>query len=137
MSTCQGYNWATLVELLSTAFQSGPIGQELSGVDKHTGKPSPMPLGHYFLAIDVEALVDLNTFKENSGKLMRYIRNSRKDPRGPGRIWTAGEPEHEVSQNRKREGGTVVPPVLLQEMKDLRDKLPTLKGKYEKFNFEN
>lgn len=34
--------------------QSGPFGEGLAGVDRATGKPAPMPLGHVFVAIDVE-----------------------------------------------------------------------------------
>jgi hypothetical protein len=78
----KGYSWATVVELLSTAFQSGPFGPAISGVDQVTGKPAPMALGNYFLAIDVEALVDVNVFKQNAGNLLRFIRDSQKDPRG-------------------------------------------------------
>lgn len=78
----QGYSWATVVELLSTAFQSGPFGAAISGVDQVTGKPAPMALGNYFLAIDIEALVDINVFKQNAGNLLRFIRGSTKDPRG-------------------------------------------------------
>ena len=78
----QGYSWATVVELLSTAFQSGPFGSAISGVDPKTGKPAPMALGNYFLAIDIEALVDVEVFKKNAGNLLRFIRGSQKDPRG-------------------------------------------------------
>jgi LDH2 family malate/lactate/ureidoglycolate dehydrogenase len=78
----QGYSWATVVELLSTAFQSGPFGPAISGVDRATGKPAPMSLGNYFLAIDIEALCDLEAFKHNAGELLRFIRASQKDPRG-------------------------------------------------------
>ena len=70
------------MELLSTAFQSGPFGAAISGVDQVTGKPAPMALGNYFLAIDIEALVDINVFKQNAGNLLRFIRGSAKDPRG-------------------------------------------------------
>jgi hypothetical protein len=43
------------VELLCTAFQSGPIVvRDLSGIEKQSNPP--MPLGHFFLAIDIEAL---------------------------------------------------------------------------------
>lgn len=132
----KGYNWATVVELLSIAFQSGPIGSKLSGIDPETGKPAPMSLGHYFLAIDISSICDVDTFKKNAGELLRYIRASRKDPRGPGRIWTAGEPEWDFRQARMAAGGTVVPPVLLKEMQELRDTLPGLKDKYEQFTFE-
>ena len=41
----KGYSWATVVELLSTAFQSGPFGADIGGVDRKTGKKIPMPLG--------------------------------------------------------------------------------------------
>jgi len=132
----KGYGWATVVELLSTAFQSGPIGKDLCGIDRNTGKPAPMPLGHYFLAIDIETITDLETFKTNAGKLLKYLRNSEKDPKGPGRIWTAGEPEWDARVARSAAGGTVVPPILLKEMKELRDTLPGLADKYPKFDFE-
>ncbi len=69
----QGYPWATVVELLSTAFQSGPFGPAISGVDPETGKPAPMALGNYFLAIDIEALVDVDVFKKNAGKLVLFM----------------------------------------------------------------
>lgn len=91
----KGYGWATTVELLCTAFQSGPIGEDLSGIDRKTKQPKPMPLGHFFLAIDIEALCPLETFKENVGNLLRALRESKKSPAGPGRIWTAGEKECE------------------------------------------
>lgn len=154
----KGYGWATVVELLSTAFQSGPFGPGVCGVDRATGKPAPMPLGHYFLAIDVESIVDLNTFKENAGNLLGFLRNSQKDPRGPGKIWTgkmlfsfillslifiaffhilsAGEPEWESRLKRTAAGGVVVPPVLLSDMQTLRDSLPGMKDKYSVLCFE-
>lgn len=136
MGGYKGFGWATVVELLSTAFQSGPFGAAVSGVDPDTGKPMPMPLGHFFLAIDIEALVDIDTFKQNSSNLLDYIRESKKDPCGPGRIWTAGEPENDARVRRTALGGVVVPPALLKDMKDLRDTLPGMKEKYEKLIFE-
>jgi LDH2 family malate/lactate/ureidoglycolate dehydrogenase len=132
----KGYGWATTVELLSTAFQSGPFGEDLCGVDRGTGAKKPMPLGHFFLAINIEALCPLETFKENSGKLLRALRSSRKSPLGPGRIFTAGEPEHDERVKQYAQGGMNVPEVLQQNMKDLRDKFPSLKEKYPSLPFE-
>jgi LDH2 family malate/lactate/ureidoglycolate dehydrogenase len=132
----KGYGWATTVELLSTAFQSGPFGEDLCGVDRATGAKKPMPLGHFFLAINIEALCPLETFKENSGKLLRALRSSRKSPLGPGRIFTAGEPEHNERVKQYAQGGMNVPEVLQHNMKDLRDKFPALKEKYPSFPFE-
>jgi hypothetical protein len=116
-----------------------------------------MPLGHFFLAIDVEALVDLTSFEKTAGDLLRFLRNSQKDPRGPGRIWyvyvyssihhlftiyifvlcrTSGEGSHERRNARTANGGVLIPPALVKDMKDLRDYLPGLKEKYGKLIFE-
>eukprot|EP00604_Paraphysomonas_vestita_P001081 CAMPEP_0174818282 /NCGR_PEP_ID=MMETSP1107-20130205/942_1 /TAXON_ID=36770 /ORGANISM="Paraphysomonas vestita, Strain GFlagA" /LENGTH=249 /DNA_ID=CAMNT_0016029929 /DNA_START=624 /DNA_END=1373 /DNA_ORIENTATION=+ len=132
----KGYGWAAVVEMLSTAFQSGEFGPLLSGVDKETGKPRPMRLGHFFLAINVEAICDLDTFKHNAGNFLRFVRGSTKDPKGPGRIWTAGEPEWDARVHRTAAGGVMVPPALLKDMKDLREYLPGIKDKYPQFPFE-
>ena len=80
-----GYGWAAAVELLCTALQSGPFGEDICGIDRDTGKPKPMPLGHFFLAIDIEKLCPVETFKMNAGDLLRALRESKKDPTGPGR----------------------------------------------------
>jgi len=105
-------------------------------VDRATGAKKPMPLGHFFLAIDIEALCPVDTFSENSGKLLRALRASKKSPRGPGRIWTAGEPENDQRVKRYAQGGMNVPESLQENMKDLRDKIPALKEKYPTLPFE-
>ena len=130
------YGWATVVELLSIGFQSGLWGEKISGIDHKTGQPCPMPLGHYFLAIDVEALCPLENFKQNSGEFLRALRKSRKSPLGPGRIWTAGEKEWEARISRTIQGGMEVSPSLQAEMIQLRDSRVVLKQKYFKFPFE-
>lgn len=136
MGGYKGYGWALTVELLCTAFQSGPFGEAVCGVDRATGKPVPMPLGHYFLAIDVEKICPLETFKENASKLLSAVRASKKSPLGGGRIWTAGEPEKDAREERTAQGGLSVPYALQKNMKDLRDKLPDLQTKYAKLPFE-
>ena len=132
----KGYGWATVVELLSTAFQSGPFGEDVCGIDRTTGNPKPMPLGHFFLAIDIESLCPIDTFKENSGNLLRALRDSKKSPKGPGRIWTAGEMENDQRIARTAQGGMKVPKVLQKNMEILRDQRPGMKDKYEKLPFE-
>lgn len=108
MGGYKGYGWATTVELLCTAFQSGPFGDDICGIDRKTGEPKPMPLGHFFLAINIESLCSLQTFEKNTGNLLRALRASHKSPKGPGRIWTAGEPEHDARLKRTAQGGMVV-----------------------------
>mmetsp|Transcript_11838 Transcript_11838/g.15775 ORF Transcript_11838/g.15775 Transcript_11838/m.15775 type:complete len:160 (+) Transcript_11838:1218-1697(+) len=137
MAGYKGYGWATIVESLSTAFQSGPFGEEVCGIDRKTGKKKPMPLGHFFLAINIESICPLDTFKNNTGKLLRALRESRKSPTGPGRIWTAGEPENDERLKRFAQGGMTVPPSLQADMVALRDNRPGLKDRYSKLPFEN
>lgn len=136
MGGYKGYGWAATVELLCTAIQSGPWGEDICGIDRATGKPKPMPLGHFFLAIDIEKLCPLDEFKKNSGAFLQALRDSRKAPTGPGRIWTAGEPEHDARVERTAQGGMKVPLSLQKNMVALRENRPGLKEKYPKFPFE-
>jgi len=136
MGGYKGYGWATTVELLCTALQSGPFGDDICGVDRATGKPKPMPLGHFFLAINIEAMCPLETFKKNSSSLLTALRGSMKSPAGPGRIWTAGEPENDARVKRMGQGGMNVPVSLQKNMVVLRDVRPGLAEKYSKLPFE-
>ena len=70
------------------------------------------------------------------GGFLRLMRESAKDPAGPGRIYTAGELEHEAGLERNANGGAPVPEALLKDMRDLRNKFPALQKKYAKFCFE-
>lgn len=132
----KGYSWALTVELLATAFQSGPFGEEVCGIDRATGEKKPMPLGHYFLAIDIAKICPLETFKANTSKLLSAVRDSKKSPLGGGRIWTAGEPENDARKARTAQGGLSVPYALQKDMVSLRDKFPSLGDKYSKLPFE-
>lgn len=138
MGGYKGFGWAAAVELACTAFQGGPFGESLCGVDRATGKPSPMPLGHVFVAIDIAPLRDLDDFKATAGALLRGLRESRKDPSGPGRIWTAGEPEDCARKEKEAAGGFMIPPALQRDMAALRDtKLsPADRAKYTPFPWE-
>lgn len=136
MGGYKGYGWAATVEILCTALQSGPWGEDICGLDRATGKPKPMPLGHFFLAIDIEKLCPVDTFKKNAGEFLKALRDSRKAPTGPGRIWTAGEPENDARVERTGQGGMKVPVPLQKNMVVLRDTRPGLKEKYEKLPFE-
>jgi len=136
MGGYKGYGWATVIEVLCTAIQSGPWGEDICGVDRATGKGKPMPLGHFFLAIDIETMCPLSLFQKNTGDLLRALRASKKSPLGPGRIFTAGEIEHECRLERNAQGGMKVLDALQNDMKVLRDNRPGLKEKYPKLPFE-
>lgn len=124
------------MELLSSALQDGKTSPELSGFDKETGKKIAMPLGHFFIAIDVERFLPLERFMANTGKFLRSVRESEKDPKGPGRIYTAGELENEGVKACIANGGTKIPEALMNDMVAIREFYADIKAAYPKFSFE-
>ncbi len=101
----KGYSYATAVEVLSAALQGGSYLKDLLGFDAD-GNKTPYPLGHFFIAIDIERFAGLDLFKRIAGDIMRQLRASRKMP-GAQRIYTAGEKEHEAWLYRKDKGAKV------------------------------
>ncbi|HOB19185.1 MAG TPA: Ldh family oxidoreductase [Candidatus Atribacteria bacterium] len=97
----KGYEYATVVEILSAALQGGAFLKALSGIEN--GKKVPYRLGHFFIAINVEAFTSLDEFKKTAGDILRELRASRKMP-GAERIYTAGEKEYLAWLERKEKG---------------------------------
>jgi LDH2 family malate/lactate/ureidoglycolate dehydrogenase len=98
----KGYGYATVVEILSAALQAGNFLKMLTGFDKD-GKKQPYHLGHFFMAIDTEAFMGSDTFKQTAGDILRALRDSEKAP-GQPRIYTAGEKEYLAWLERKDTG---------------------------------
>ncbi|MCF7933962.1 MAG: Ldh family oxidoreductase [Spirochaetia bacterium] len=115
----KGYGYSMVVEILSAALQDGSYLKTLNGFDAD-GKKIPYPLGHFFIAIDPERFMGLETFKKIAGNICREVRNSRLAP-GAERIYTAGEKEHVAWQYRK-DHGCPVPVTLQKVMVELRDR---------------
>ena len=113
----KGYGYAAVVEVLSAALQDGAYLKLLNGFDE-AGKKIPYPLGHFFIAIDLDEFMGLDTFKRTAGAIMRELRASRKAP-GCDYIFTPGEKEHLAWEVRKRKG-CPVPPALQKDMTTLR-----------------
>ncbi len=116
----KGYDLATVVEILSASLQNGAFLHGLLGFDEK-GKPAPFRLGHFFMAINIEAFVDLDEFKATTGKILRELRQSTKAP-GAERIYTAGEKEF-ASEKYVRAHGVPVNPNLQNELKIVRTEL--------------
>ena len=98
----KGYGYATVVEILSSALQGGAFLKGLLGFDEN-GKKVPYHLGHFFIAINIDAFMGLDTFKKTAGDILRALRNSKKAP-GCERIYTPGEKEYEKYLYRKDKG---------------------------------
>jgi L-2-hydroxycarboxylate dehydrogenase (NAD+) len=91
-----------VVEILSAALQQGAFLKGLLGFDAN-GKRQPYGLGHFFMAVHVEAFTELDSFKKTAGDICRALRASGKAP-GESRIWTAGEKEWDAWNERKDKG---------------------------------
>ena len=98
----KGYGYATVVEILSAALQQGQFLKALNGIDAN-GKKIPYRLGHFFIAIDISAFVELDKFKKTTGDILRELRASAKMP-SHDRIYTAGEKEYLAWLSRKNSG---------------------------------
>ncbi len=97
----KGYGYATVVEILSAALQHGAFMKMLLGVKD--GKKVPYPIGHFFIAVDINAFTEVSDFKKTTGDILRELRASRKMP-GQDRIYTAGEKEYLTWMDRKDNG---------------------------------
>jgi len=104
----KGYGYSAVVEILSSALQGGAFLQAITGVN----------VGHFFMAIDVEAFTDLASFKKTTGDILRALRNSKRMPSEP-RIYTAGEKEHLAWLERQNKGVPL--------NKSLRDEVVTMR----------
>ncbi len=98
----KGYGYATVVEVLSAALQAGSFLKALTNKDEN-GNKKPYHLGHFFLVIDPEAFMGLDSFRKTCGDILRDLRASKKAP-GEERIYTAGEKEYLVWLDRKDKG---------------------------------
>ena len=125
----KGYGYATVVEILSAALQQGQFLKALNGTDP-SGKKIPYHLGHFFIAIDISAFVELDKFRKTTGDILRELRASAKAP-GQQRIYTAGEKEYLSWISRKESG------IPLND--SLKKTIKTLQAEYKldsyKFNF--
>lgn len=123
----KGYGYATVVELLSAALQSGLFLKDLDGKDEE-GNIRPYHLGHFFIAIDTEAFMGAEAFKKTAGTILRELRASKKAP-GQERIYTAGEKEYEVWLYRKDKGVPITEAVQ-KEFIQIRDELGLTQFKF-------
>ena len=97
----KGYGYATVVELLSAALQEGIYLRDTLGITEEGKKR--LKVGHFFLAINIDGFIGIDSFKKTAGNIMRDLRGSRKIP-GEERIYTAGEKEYIAEQQRSKTG---------------------------------
>ncbi|MDR1630630.1 MAG: Ldh family oxidoreductase [Oscillospiraceae bacterium] len=116
----KGYGYATVVEILSAALQAGSFLKALGGTGEDGGK-RPYHLGHFFIAIDINAFIDVDEFKKTAGEILRQLRSSDK-AQGQQHIYTAGEKEY-LAYLERRETGIPLNAQVRKSLGDVRDQL--------------
>ncbi|MHC1693523.1 MAG: Ldh family oxidoreductase [Sphaerochaetaceae bacterium] len=108
----KGYSLATAIEMMCSGLQDGPWMKNLNGIDeKNNG--TPLHFGHFFIAINPEFFMGIQTCKYIAGTICKELRSSKKAP-GKERIYTAGEKEWEIMRSRIETGCPL--PISVQNM---------------------
>lgn len=115
----KGYGYAAVVEILSAALQAGSFMKALTGLDENRNKV-PYHLGHFFMVINPDFFMGEESFRKTAGDILRALRGSQKAP-GQERIYTAGEKEYLVWQERK-DKGVPIGEAVQKEFIEIRDK---------------
>ena len=115
----KGYGFATVVEVLSAALQGGMFLKALNGGKAADGSSLPYRLGHFFIAIDINAFIDPADFKKTTGDILRELRASKKAA-GQDRIYTAGEKEY-LAYLERRETGIPLNAAVRASLQSARD----------------
>jgi len=121
----KGYGYATIVELLSAALQEGIYLRDTLGVIENGQKR--LKVGHFFLAININSFIGLESFKKTAGSIMKDLRNSPTEP-GEHKIFTAGEKEYYAELERKQNG--------IPLNKSLQNDVKTMQKELNLFNYD-
>ena len=116
----KGYGLATIVEILCASLQGGAFLLDLASA-RPDGTLRKQNLGHFLLAIDIEAFGPIDEFRRTTGEILRSLRGARRAD-GAERIYTAGEKEWE-NERRIREEGVPVNPNLAADLRSVREDL--------------
>ncbi|MHA2008439.1 MAG: Ldh family oxidoreductase [Promethearchaeota archaeon] len=115
----KGYGYATVVELLSAALQKGLYLRDTIGIVEND--QIRLKVGHFFLAINIESFIGVDSFKETAGSIMKDLRSSPKEP-GEEKIYTAGEKEY-LAEVERIKTGIPINKSLQRDIKDMQGEL--------------
>jgi LDH2 family malate/lactate/ureidoglycolate dehydrogenase len=118
LASYKGYGLAMLVDILTGVLSGANFG-------KHVGEdpPNPANVGHWFMAIKVEAFMPIDVLKARMDSLINELKASRKAP-GQERIYIPGEIEFETEAERL-EHGIPINQYMLNQLRSLADQTGT------------
>jgi len=111
----KGYGLAMVVDILSGVLTGSKFGPETGSLFGDLDRPQEV--GHFFMAINIESFMPLETFKKRMDSMIRRIRNSEKAV-GFDRIYMPGEIEYEKTLELQKTGIPVNEKVIA-ELNDL------------------
>ncbi|MBN2413131.1 Ldh family oxidoreductase [candidate division KSB1 bacterium] len=97
----KGYGMAIFVDILSGVLSGGAYANLVN--KSKNGKPAPANVSHFFMALDIENFVDLDTFTTNMTDLMNRLQNSDKAT-NQKHIFIHGEKEYVKHEKYEKEG---------------------------------
>lgn len=101
MAAHKGYGIALLIEILTALVCGGPFLKNVPcWISADSG---PLKQSHSFVAINIGAMIPINTFKDQMDQLVREIKNSEK-AKGVERIYLPGETNWERQEKALRDG---------------------------------
>jgi len=97
----KGYGLALMVDVLAGVLSGSAFAGHVPFKFKEAGRPQNV--GALFAALDIAAVMPLDTFRERMADLVRQVHASQRAP-GTERILVPGERSAEVRKRREREG---------------------------------
>ena len=101
MSGYKGYGLALLVDILCGVLSGAAFGGNVGSPVGTEGGPTD--IGHFFMAVDIEAFRSLGDFTRDMDSLMEQLAGSAKEP-GRDRIYIHGEKEFEKKEFYMKNG---------------------------------
>jgi len=95
----KGYCLNLILEVLSGVLTGSALSYDVGP----TQGPKPSNVGHFFLAINVEAFMPLDKFKERMDELIKRLKSTPLHPEFK-RIWIPGEKSYLTTQTRLKIG---------------------------------
>ena len=129
MAGHKGFGLALMIDALCGVLTGAAFGPRIG--DLYDAGDSTQNVGHYFIAISVEAFMPMDTF---AGRIEQYLNEIRSQPRMPGvdRIFLPGELEVEAAE-RARQTGVPISATGMAELDELaaRLKIERLQGRLQ------
>lgn len=119
----KGYCLATMVDILCCVLSGanwGPFAPPFALRQEIPSRSVGKGIGHFFGAMQIEAFIDVDEFKQQIDDWIRTFRNTKPQPGSPG-VVIPGDPERESEQQRRQSGIPLIMPVI-EELRDISEK---------------